>query len=77
VEGWEGKPKGLLQVLLEHRWIDNCWKGKKNTMMERKNEYNIIQLETLLKQLMSSCTDFEEEDTMLQSVASKMHVTVN
>jgi hypothetical protein len=19
----------LLQVLLEHRWIDNCWKGKK------------------------------------------------
>jgi hypothetical protein len=29
VEGWEGKPKGLLQVLLEHRWIDNFWKGKK------------------------------------------------
>jgi hypothetical protein len=60
VEGWEGKPKGLLQILWERGWIDNTdRKAKKIHYDRKKNEYKIIQPETSLKQLMSSCMDFE------------------
>ena len=79
LEGWEGKPKGLLQVLWERGWIDDTdGKAYNNyTIAGRKNEFNLIQTETSLKFLMASCTDFEEEETMLQSMASKMGVLVD
>jgi hypothetical protein len=35
-------------------------------------EFNLILIETLLKFLMASCTDFEEKETILQAMASKM-----
>ena len=79
LEGWEGKPKGLLQVLWERGWIDNSDdKAIQNyTIGGRKNEFNLVQSEFSLKHLMASCTDFEEEETMLQSMASKMGVSVD
>ena len=79
IEGWEGKPKGLLQVLWERGWIDNTDNKayQKYTISGRRNEFNLIQPETSLKHLMSSCTDFEEEETMLQLMATLMHIQVD
>ncbi len=51
LEGWEGKPKGQLQVLWEWGWIDDT----------DSRAY----------------TDFKEEETMLQAMASKKGVLVN
>jgi hypothetical protein len=78
-EGWEGKSKGLLQVLWERGWINNeDGKACQNyTITRKKNEYNLIMPETSLKLLMTSCTDFKEEETMLQSIGAKMGILVN
>ena len=78
-EGWEGKSKGLLQVLCERGWINNeDGKAYQNyTITGKKNEYNLIIPETSLKLLMTSCTDFEEEETMLQSMGAKMGILVD
>ncbi len=78
-EGWEGKPKGLLQVLWERGWVDNINGGALNyyTISGRKSKFNLVQPKTSLKHLMASCCDFEEEDTMLQSMASLMGVDVD
>jgi hypothetical protein len=74
LEGWEGKLKGFLQVLWERGWIDNSDdKAIQNyTIGGRENEFNLVQSELSLKHLMASCTDFEEEEMMLQSMASKI-----
>jgi hypothetical protein len=79
IDGWEGKPKGLLQVLWERGWINNDDGRAYNnyTITGKKNEFNLIQPETSLKHLMASCTDFEEEETLLQATASKMGVLVD
>ncbi len=78
LEGWEGKPKGLLQVLWERGWIDNSDdKAIQNyTIGRRENEFNLVQSEFSLKHLMAYCTDFKEEEMMLQSMASKMGVSI-
>jgi hypothetical protein len=78
-EGWEGKPKGLLQVLWERGWIDNSDnKAYQNyTIMGKKDEFNPIHPETSLKHLMNSCVDFEEEETMLQSVISSLGIDMD
>jgi hypothetical protein len=79
LEGWEGKPKGLLQVLWERGWVDNSNGRALNyyTISGRKNEFNLVQPDTSLKHLMGSCCDFKEEETMLQSMASLMGVEVD
>jgi hypothetical protein len=48
IDGWEGKPKGLLQVLWERGWINNddSWAYKNYTITGKKNEFNLIQPET-------------------------------
>jgi hypothetical protein len=78
-EGWEEKPKGLLQVLWERGWIDNSDnKAYQNyTIMGKKDEFNPIHPETSLKHLMNSCVDFEEEETMLQSVISSLGIDID
>ena len=79
IEGWEGKPKGLLQILWERGWIDNSDNKAylNNTVTGRQNAFNLIQQETSLKHLMSTCTDFEEEETMLQSMGTLMGVAID
>jgi hypothetical protein len=79
IEGWEGKSKGLLQVLWERGWINN--ENNKAyqyyTLAGRKNEYNLIIPASSLKSLMESCTDFEEEETLLQHMGTKMGIVVD
>ncbi len=79
IEGWERKPNGLLQVLWERGWIDNTDNKayQKYTISGWKNEFNLVQPETSLKHLMSSCTNSEKEETMLQLMATLMHIQVD
>jgi hypothetical protein len=62
IEGWEGKAKGMLQVLWE-RGLINTAEGDHHP-------------ETSLKELMSSCKDFVEEEKVLQSIACVLGVRV-
>ncbi len=71
--------KGLLQVLWERGSTDNTDNKayQKYIISGQRNEFNLVQPEKSLKHLMSSCTDFEKEETMLQSMATLMHVQVD
>ena len=79
VEGWLGKPKGLLQVCWERGLINPNDPNieKSYTLHGRKNSLGIINLEYSLKNLLGSCIDFDEEETMLQSMGCKMGVLID
>ena len=47
------------------------------TIDGKKDEYGVIQKETSLKHLMSNCTDFEEEESLLQSMGRQMGVMID
>jgi hypothetical protein len=76
VEGWEGIPKGLLQVLWE-RGIVNETRLLDYTINGRQNGYCVVDKTFALKSLMASCLDFEEEETLLQSTGREMGVLVD
>ena len=78
IEGWEGKAKGLLQVSWECGFIDPTKNMKTDyTINGKKNALGILQCKTSLKAIISNCTDFEEEETMLQAMGRSMGVIVN
>jgi hypothetical protein len=63
VEGWEENRKGLLQALWDRGVID---------------AYGVIQKEKSLKHLMSiNCTDFKEDESLLQLMGRHMGVMVD
>jgi hypothetical protein len=67
IEGWEGKAKGMLQILWERGFIDPGKTNKSDyTLKGKKDAYGNLMLETSLKHLMSLQTDFIEEETLLQ-----------
>jgi hypothetical protein len=66
VEGWEGKPKGMLQILWERGFIDPAKKKEDYTIGGKKEALGNIDPETSLKRLMSLLTDFIQEETLLQ-----------
>ncbi len=76
VEGWEAKPKGLLQVLWERGIVDES-RLSEYTINERQNGYGIVDKTFALKSLMANCLDFEEEETLLQSMGREMGVLVD
>ena len=66
-EGWEGKAKGMLQILWERGFIDPGKTNKSDyTLKGKKDAYGNIILETSLKHLMSLQTDFIQEESLLQ-----------
>jgi len=65
--GWEGKPKGLLQVLWEWGFV-NTLNLSQYTINSKQDGFGILRHDTSLKYLMSRCQDFEEEETLLQSM---------
>ncbi len=79
IEGWFGKPKGILQVAWERGFIEPTISNWKNyyTITGRKNALGILMPETSLKQILANCSDFEEEETMLQSMGRNMGVIVD
>jgi hypothetical protein len=66
IEGWEGKPKGMLQILWERGFIDPAKKKEDYTMDGKKDAVDNINPETSLKRLMSLLTNFIQEETLLQ-----------
>jgi hypothetical protein len=66
IQGWQGRPKGMLQVLWECGFIDEQ-NLNQYTINRRKDEMGILQPETSLKFLLGNCLDFEEEKSLLQS----------
>jgi len=71
-----GKQKGILQVLWERGFIDEA-NINQYTMDGRKDAFGVHQPQTSLKHLLSSCTDFEEEESLLQSMGRRMGVLVD
>ncbi len=81
IKGWEGKPKGMLQVLWERGFI-NTVEGEKKAYQSYSikgytDQFGNHHPDTSLKQLISSCTDFVEEEMMLQSIACDLGVHVD
>ncbi len=77
IEGWEGKPKGLQQVLWERGFID-ANNLAKYTMDGRQDIYGVLVDKSFaLKHLMASCQDFEEEETLLQTMGRDMGVLID
>ena len=74
--GWEGKPKGLLQVLGERGLIERAalerytLDGRKDAITGR------IDLQYSLRSLLGKCRDFKEEETALQFLGTQLGVTV-
>ena len=73
--GWEGKSKGLLQMLWERGLLDpqlldnTLWKGK-NPISGKSD------LQYLLRNIIAKCSDFKNEETALQYLGSQLGVQV-
>jgi len=63
VEGWVGKPEGLLQVLGEQGFVYPTITNpnKHYTINGAKNKFGFIDQSLNLKHLMTSCINFKEE----------------
>jgi hypothetical protein len=75
-QGCQGKQKGILQIIWERGWIDES-NIDQFTMDSRKDAFSVLQPTTSLKYMLSSCKDFEEEESLLQSMGRKMGVLVD
>jgi len=82
LEGWIGKPKGLLQVLWERGWIDPSEKMQ-NYVVDKKQKWldpagNILpEFESdakkfVLTDLLSNCPDFKYEKSAMQKLAEDL-----
>jgi hypothetical protein len=74
-EGWEGKPKGLLQVLWERGLVDST-NLKDYSCTGKKDDLGVVNKGTSLRHIMGMCSDFLNEESMLQHVAKNLGVTV-
>jgi len=76
-EGWEGKPKGILQILYERGLIDVS--NYKSLILDgRKNpETGEILPGTSLRALLEQCNDFKNELSALQLLGQEIGVAVD
>ena len=74
-EGWEGKAKGLLQVLWERGFIDGN-NLKKYSLTGKKDEFGIVDSNTSLSNLISLCPDFMNKEGMMEHIGAKLRVEV-
>jgi hypothetical protein len=76
IGGWQGKPKGLLQVLWERGLISEG-SLEKYTLEGRKDAITgQTDSQFSLRHLMAECTDFKNEETTLQHLGTQLGVTV-
>jgi hypothetical protein len=71
VPGWKGKQKGLMQSLWEWGWINEATLTD-YTIDGKTDLLGVRQMNTSLKCLMANCTDFVEEESLLQSMGRQM-----
>ena len=74
-EGWEGKPKGLLQVLWERGLIDGN-NLKRYALTGKKDDLGTVDDSTSLQHIMGMCFDFLNEEGMMQHIAKEIGVVV-
>ena len=74
--GWEGKPKGMEQILWEHGWFDGS-RQKDYTKDGKKDSKDVLKKDTSLFLLLSNCVDFEGEQSLLQSKGWEMGALVD
>ena len=74
-EGWQGKSKGLLQVLWERGLIDGD-NLNNYALTGKKDELGTVDNSTSLRHIMGMCTDFLNEEGMLQHVAKGLGVKI-
>ena len=64
-QGWEGKQKGLLQVLWERGWIDESKLDEYKNI--KKDDEGIVVDKESLEIVLASRLDFSDEITELQA----------
>ena len=77
LKGWEGQPKGMLQVLWERGFIDASKSEKYYTIEGRKDQFGNINSETSVKMMMEKQMDFVEEETLLQYHGRQLGVIID
>ena len=77
-KGWQGQPKGLLQVLWERGWIDTGNLDKYTIDPATDADGKVLEgaEQWSLRCLMARCLDFAEELTALQHVGKELGVSV-
>jgi hypothetical protein len=76
VEGWEGKAKGMLQILFERGIIDPTGMSE-YTVDGRNDAFGNLITETSLRHLMEQLSDFQDEETLLQYHGRRLGVKVD
>ena len=76
-EGWEGKSKGMLQVLWERGFIDPEKTDQDYTVNGEKDGFGNGIEGTSLRKMVESLLDCVQEETLLQYLGQKLGVTVN
>ncbi|KAI2496097.1 hypothetical protein MHU86_18423 [Fragilaria crotonensis] len=71
LQGWEGKAKGMEQILWERGWIDPSQDRRTYTVNGKKDSMGAFRKDTSLRYLMSNLKDFEGQETMLQLKARR------
>ena len=74
--GWQGKAKGLLQVLWERGLIPEQSLEKYTNDGRKDPITGTIDLRFSLRHILGECTDFKEEETALQYLGTQIGVTV-
>jgi hypothetical protein len=81
IEGWNGKPKGMLQILWERGFIDPAIEPAKAesfyTNDGKKDAFGNLIPGTSLRKMMSSLIDFINEETLLQYHGKMLGVLVD
>jgi hypothetical protein len=76
IPGWQGQPKGLMQVLWERGFIDVS-ALERYTLDGRKNPITgEVNLQSSLRHILANCKDFKDEETALQFLGTQLGVTV-
>ena len=77
LKGWQGHPKGMLQVLWERGFIDGSKSEKYYTLEGRKDQFGNVDPTTSVKMLMERQMDFVEEETLLQYHGQQLGVIID
>jgi hypothetical protein len=77
IQGWEGQPKGMEQILWERGWIDPTVTRKVYTVHGTKDSMGAVRKDTSLLYLMSNLKDFHGQATMLQLKATEMGIFID
>ena len=74
--GWQGKPKGVLQVLWERGLIESKALDKYTVDGRRNVITGKVDLQYSLRQILANCRDFKDKETALQHLGRQLGVTV-